>query len=146
MKSLRNLWYGALLLWAFACGALAGTVTLAWDPSPELKVTHYELRYGTDPLALTTKKQVARSVTQLLVELEPGVYYFEVFAVAGTLESAPSNQVEHTARPAALKLRVVVTQTTKVVHPEESDWETLAVAPLPSGAVAARAFTASVHP
>lgn len=99
--------------------ATAATVTLQWDANPEPDIVAYELRYGPDPKALTGKSRVLALTTQTTVQLEPGIYHFEVVAIGRYgLVSAPSNRVVYEvlplqAPPTAPKgLTVIETRTT----------------------------------
>lgn len=99
--------------------ATAATVTLRWDANPEPDLVAYELRYGPDPKALTGKSRVLALTTQTTVQLEPGIYHFEVVAIGRNgLVSAPSNRVVYEVLPpqvpptAPKGLTVIETRTT----------------------------------
>lgn len=89
-----------LLVLFLACGFLyAGSLRLAWDPSPSLNVTGYTLYATTNaPGSVTNDVPVATVVgnhlTVLLDQLKPGKYYFWVTATTTEgQESSPSNFV-----------------------------------------------------
>jgi len=65
-------------------------------------------------------------VTQVVVNLPPGIYHFEMVAISGTIESPPSARITHAVKPGApVKLRVVEIQTSSNLR----DWETIAMIP-----------------
>ena len=100
--------------------AHAAPVTLQWDANPPAdEVAAYELRYGTDAKNLTGKTRVLALTTQTTVQIEPGIYHFEVVAINRTgLVSAASNRVVYEvlppqAPPTAPKgLTIIETRTT----------------------------------
>lgn len=84
-----------LILWAtWATRVEAGSVTLAWDPSPDANVAGYSVAYGTKPGHYIWFVDVANVSTYTLPSLPDGTYYFAVRAYAqdGSL-SAYSNEV-----------------------------------------------------
>lgn len=100
--------YITLLLLAFSLHA--DPVTLAWDPVADSAVTGYRLYWGPSSRGYTNSVLVSGrlNTTNTIYTLPSGVYFFGVTSVAGSLESAYSNEVSWTNRPAAPgNLRVV---------------------------------------
>ena len=105
MKTIRYLLL-ALLTLVGICHA--APVTLAWDASADAAI--YQLRYSRDLAA--GWQAVPVNGTEHTLDLPPGEYQFEVVAIAGGIESAPSNRVSHTVRPAApSRFRIVIDAT-----------------------------------
>lgn len=90
--------------------ALAGEVTLAWDP-PSMEYGGFILAYGTSSGSYTQTQDVGAQAIYTVTSLNPGqTYYFAVKAYdpARKIESPFSNQVSVTlpvvnARPAPPK-------------------------------------------
>ena len=76
-----------------------GVIKLAWDSSPDARVTGYRIKYGKRPGRYDLALAVGQETTAALGGLERDVtYYIVVVAVDGAgNESPPSNEV--TARP-----------------------------------------------
>jgi hypothetical protein len=77
-------------------GAATGSVDLAWDASPDPRVTGYEIRFGLKSGDYLWSKKVGNQTTATLTDLEIGTKYY-IVAVAvdahgGT--SDPSNEIE----------------------------------------------------
>ncbi len=95
-----GIFLGALLA---ATAARAGTVTLAWDPSPDASVAGYFIYAATNDLAATNLAAApirvdARTNTVCSVDVtNAGLWTFvaTAYALTGTnrIESDPSNQV-----------------------------------------------------
>ncbi|HPC59367.1 MAG TPA: fibronectin type III domain-containing protein [Verrucomicrobiota bacterium] len=75
--------------------ARAGSVTLAWDPSPSTTVTGYRIYYGTAPGTYTQFLAVGNTNRATVTGLSAGVrYYFAATALSSSgLESAFSTEV-----------------------------------------------------
>ncbi|MCS7089586.1 MAG: fibronectin type III domain-containing protein [Verrucomicrobiota bacterium] len=91
----------ALGLWVYFWGtchwSVAGTVTLAWDPSPDERVVGYAIYYGTSSGVHPVRIEVGNVTNAVIEGLQPGVtYYFVATAfTADGLESDPSNEVSY---------------------------------------------------
>ncbi len=78
-------------------GALAGDVTLQWDPNPETDVVGYKVYYGASSRAYSSQIPAGLVTAYTVPGLAAGTYYFAVTAVnADGLESAFSNEVSTT--------------------------------------------------
>jgi hypothetical protein len=77
-------------------GAAAGSVRLAWDASPDQRVTGYEIRFGIRPGDYPWSEKVGNQTTATLTGLEVGTkYYIVAVAVdAHGNKSNPSNVIE----------------------------------------------------
>jgi Fibronectin type III domain len=106
----NSLWVIFLILSLFPFKALAGEVTLAWDP-PSAEYGGFILAYGTSKGSYTETRDVGSQAIYTVTSLNPGqTYYFAVKAYdrARKIESQFSNQVSVTlpivnARPAPPK-------------------------------------------
>jgi len=104
------LWGIFLVFCLFPSSALAGEVTLAWDP-PTTEYGGFILAYGTSSGSYTQTHDVGAQAMYTVTSLNPGqTYYFAVKAYDSTRhnESPYSNQVSVTlpivaARPASPK-------------------------------------------
>ncbi len=104
------LWGIFLFLCLFPSNALAGEVTLAWNP-PSAEYGGFIIAYGTSSGSFTQTQDVGTQSTYTVTSLNPGqTYYFAVKAYdrARKNESPYSNQVSVTlpivaARPAPPK-------------------------------------------
>jgi hypothetical protein len=104
------LWAILIFLCLFPFNALAGEVTLAWDP-PSMEYGGFILAYGTSSGSYTQTQDVGGQAIYTVTSLDPGkTYYFAVKAYdsARNNESPYSNQVSVTvpsvaARPASPK-------------------------------------------
>src|SRR5687768_10332653 len=67
-----------LLFLAPASTAQAGSLTLAWDPSPEPDIAGYTLLYGPAPGSYTSQIDVANTTQFTITSLPDGTYYFAV--------------------------------------------------------------------
>jgi len=83
-----------LSLLVFTIPALAGDVTLAWDPNTETDLAGYKLYIGTASRTYGPPILLGKVTTYTVTNLAPGTYYFAVTAynTAG-LESGFSNEV-----------------------------------------------------
>lgn len=85
-----------LLIAVLAVGtASAGSVTLAWDPSPSTEVTGYRIYYGTTTGTYTQFLSVGNTNRATVTGLPSGVrYYFAATAISRSgLESSFSTEV-----------------------------------------------------
>jgi hypothetical protein len=83
-----------LLLIACAAPALAGDVTLAWNPNSESDLAGYKIYYGTAPRVYGSPIIIGTQTTYTLTGLPVGTYYFAVTAYnTSGLESGYSNEV-----------------------------------------------------
>jgi hypothetical protein len=79
----------------FTATSGSGTVTLAWEQSPEPSVTGYKIWSSTSavPLGSTTGLSLAETVNGLtttshqLTNLSPGTHYFRITAFTGSSQS-----------------------------------------------------------
>lgn len=73
------------------------TVSLAWDASPSTNVTSYRLYWGPATATYTNSLDCPADIRTNTVGplIRGGTYYFAVTALAGTLESLPSNEVQY---------------------------------------------------
>lgn len=102
-----------LVFLLFAFRAFAGQATLAWDASPDSRVTGYNLHYGTQSGTYTSTYSAGSTTSATVTGLTEGsAYYFVVRArdAAGT-ESANSNQVSKTIPAAAPVASITATPT-----------------------------------
>ena len=84
-----------LILCLLPSSALAGEVTLAWDP-PSAEYGGFILAYGTSSGSYSHTRDVGAQATYTVTSLNPGqTYYFAVkaYSPARDNESAYSNQV-----------------------------------------------------
>jgi hypothetical protein len=92
------LWVIFLFFCLFPPSALAGEVTLAWDP-PSTEYGGFILAYGTSSGSYSNTQDVGTQATYTVTSLNPGqTYYFSVKAynAARDTESPYSNQVSAT--------------------------------------------------
>lgn len=96
MKPLWSLVFG---VWSLV-PAFAGDVSLAWDASPSPSVTSYVLYAHTNSLSATNlasatvRVNAGTNLTALVENLRPpATWYFVCTAVAGGVQSDPSNQL-----------------------------------------------------
>jgi len=77
-------------------GTAAGSVDLAWDASPDPRVTGYEIRYGLNTGDYSWSEKVGNQTTATLSGLEIGTrYYIVAVAVDAQGETSdPSNEIE----------------------------------------------------
>lgn len=90
-----------LILFLFPSSALAGEVTLAWDP-PSTEYGGFILAYGTSSGSYNHTQDVGAQATYTVTSLNPGqTYYFAVkaYSPARDNESPYSNQVVATLPP-----------------------------------------------
>ena len=102
-----------LVFLLFAFHAFAGQATLAWDASPDSRVTGYNLHYGTQSGTYTSTYSVGSTTSATVTGLTEGsTYYFVVRArdAAGT-ESANSNQASIAIPGAAPVASITATPT-----------------------------------
>lgn len=93
----RNLLFLPLLIVAIGPMALAGDLTLAWDPVDSSDVTGYRLYYGPAPGTYESVIDVGNITVFTVTDLTPGKYYFAVTAYdAYGNESGFSNEVSDT--------------------------------------------------
>ena len=95
------LWAIFFVLCLFPSNALAGEVTLAWDP-PTMEYGGFILAYGTSSGSYTQTQDVGAQAIYTVTSLNPGqTYYFAVKAYdpARNNESPYSNQVVATLPP-----------------------------------------------
>ena len=95
-----------LAVLGFATDTIAGTVTLAWDPSPSPDVVGYVVVYGTLPGIYPYTVSAGTHTFATVDGLAAGVkYYFavEAYSTLGGL-SNPSNEVSFVATNAAPSL------------------------------------------
>jgi hypothetical protein len=76
--------------------AHAGSVTLAWDPSPDPAVTGYRVFYGTAPGVYSQSVNVGNTTSHTVGSLDDTTtYYFSVRSYnANEVLSTPSNEVK----------------------------------------------------
>lgn len=86
----------------FATNAVAGQITLAWDPNPEDDVVGYRLHYGTTSRSYSAHIDVGNVTLYTLTGLKAEqTYYFAASAYDGFgNESGYSNEISYTV-PAA---------------------------------------------
>ncbi len=109
-SAFSSLWTMVLFLCLFSSNALAGEVTLAWNP-PSAEYGGFIVAYGTSSGSYTETQDVGAQAIYTVTSLNPGqTYYFAVKAYdrARKIESPFSNQVSVTlpivnARPAPPK-------------------------------------------
>ncbi len=93
---------GVFLVAAVVHSAIAGTVSIAWDPVLDADLQGYRVYYGTSPAAYTQSVDVL-NVTQTTIAglTDCTVYYFGVKAydTAGNESTTFSNQVQGWSRP-----------------------------------------------
>jgi hypothetical protein len=89
--------FGLLAILPFS-SALAGQITLAWDPSPETNVVAYRIYYGVATGTYTNTVQVGKVTTATVSNLVAGIpYFFAATAVDDVgLESEFSAEVSGT--------------------------------------------------
>ena len=102
MRSLRDFFSGAVVflacLFFFLPCAMAGEVTLAWDPNPETDIAGYRIYVGAESHRYDDVIDVGRNTTCVVSGLEEGrTYYFAATAYnTVNLESDFSNEVAAT--------------------------------------------------
>ncbi len=95
LKLERLFWMLAIIPFS---SAMAGQITLAWDPSPETNVVAYRIYYGVAARTYTNTIQVGKVTTATVSNLVAGVpYFFAATAVDDVgLESDYSDEVSGT--------------------------------------------------
>ena len=84
----------ASLLLVCSASAMAGDITIAWDPNSESDLAGYKIYYGTASGVYGTPIIIGTQTTYTLTGLPPGTYYITVTAFnASGLESGYSNEV-----------------------------------------------------
>jgi hypothetical protein len=82
---------------SLSLGNAAQSVTLAWDASPHPSIVGYKLHYGTTSGNPSQTKDVGKTTTATVSNLNDGTtYFFTVSACNGAGERQPSNQVSYT--------------------------------------------------
>ena len=92
------------ILWAISALAQAQvSVSLAWDPSPDLDVDHYNLYMGAASGVYTSVTNISNATTATVANLTSGnTYYFSTTAVNSEgLESKPATELVYTANSAS---------------------------------------------
>jgi hypothetical protein len=87
-----------LTLAAFSATAQPGSVTLAWNPSPDPTVVGYNVYYGGASGAYTNEFSAGNAATTTISGLSPGLtYYFAATAYSASgLESPFSSELSYT--------------------------------------------------
>ena len=98
--------------------ALAGSLTLAWDPVTDSRVAGYKIHYGTSSRNYTSHIDVGNVTTRTVPNLTDGVrYYLAVTAYDGSrIESGFSNEVAGTV-PAGAPVASFTASTTTGTAP-----------------------------
>jgi len=88
----------AELLALFLSIATLFAVTLAWDPSPDDRVSGYAIRHGLQSSNYNMRVDVGNITQATITNLTSGITYFFVATAYTTdgLESLPSNEVSYT--------------------------------------------------
>lgn len=115
------------------CGcAFAGTIPLEWDRSPSAGVTAYRLRFCQESNFSAAPVYVVdvpdtNAATVSDTNLTAGNWFVENFAVAGVVESAPSNVLPFTvpASPGTL----VIDMATNLNNPQWQQYFRLRIEP-----------------
>jgi hypothetical protein len=104
-------WFAGLALASFVSLAAAAeidptTVTLAWNPSPDVTVTGYRLYYGAAPEQYTNSIVVGNTTSCTVTGLVNGTtYYFTTTAYNESgIESPFSNEVSYTVAFSRLQI------------------------------------------
>ncbi len=96
------------------------SVSLAWDPSPDMNVVGYIVHYGTASGSYPNRLDIGNTTNATVSGLQEGIaYYFVATAYnAAGLESDPSNELRFTV-PGILKLipKAVAGAAAKVAFP-----------------------------
>ena len=105
----------------FPCSAFdssTGTLTLAWDPSPDPSITGYRLYQGGESQIYTNVIDVGSTETAAITGLAPDqTYYFAVTAYDATgLESAFSGEISYTVPAVAVLPPNVIPNLTLTVN------------------------------
>jgi hypothetical protein len=100
MKKLTLLLVTAFLFVQAAMVQAASSVTLAWDASPDVGVTNYNLYWGlmSGTNHATTNTVLTGNVTVYTLTnalTQPNTYWFYVTALGSGLESVPSNEIRY---------------------------------------------------
>jgi hypothetical protein len=97
----------AALLVAAGCSDVRASqsVSLAWDPSPDISVAGYMVRYGDASGVYTSSLDVGKSTSTVIPgPLDGATYYIVVTAYNSTAtESSPSNEVTHNSSAAGVQ-------------------------------------------
>jgi hypothetical protein len=101
----ESLCFATFLVLLMAClpsPAIAASVTLMWDPSPDSNAVGYAVYYGTVGTPTPTRNDVGNTTNAPVNNLQPGLtYFFYVTAYDGARnESDPSNVINYSV-PAA---------------------------------------------
>ena len=98
ITALISILCGILATLASISSLNAGSVTLAWDPSPDASVVAYKIYYGPSSRGYTNSIQVGNVTNASIVDLAEGAtYYFGATALDGSgLESDFSNETLYT--------------------------------------------------
>ena len=102
-RRIRLFIVGAVFVWSIpAAGAQAGSLSIAWDPSPDADVTNYVVSYGTQSGVYTDSLNVGNQTVWTFTALADGqVYYLVVQAQNAAGLGAYSSEVNGVASSSA---------------------------------------------
>jgi hypothetical protein len=114
----------------------AGSVTLAWDPSPDASVVAYKIYYGPTSGGYTNSIQVANVTNATIVGLVEGAtYYFGATALDGSgFESDFSNETQYAVPVPVGNQTPTLNALTSVTINEGAGLQTVNLAGITSGA------------
>ncbi len=133
--------------WALLIGCLtvltrissfaAGSVTLAWDASPDASVTGYRIYYGVGSAAYTNSAAVGNVTSANLANLTDGVTYFFAVTAYDSLgtESQFSNEASYTVPAASTNATPTLDVIAAVTISEDASAQTVGLTGISSGSV-----------
>jgi len=101
-KTLSRCLFLAVAQLAFALPALAGSISLAWDPVSSTNLAGYRVYYGSSPGTYTQSLDAGSATSATVSGLaDCSTWYLSVkaYSTTGIVSTAPSNEVTGWARP-----------------------------------------------
>ena len=137
LKARWALLFGCLTVLARISSLAAGSVTLAWDASPDAGVTGYRLYYGVASGTYTNSAAVGNVTSATLANLSDGVtYYFTATAYDSSgVESPFSNETSYTVSAASSNATPTLNAISAVTINEDAMAQTVSLSGISSGSV-----------
>jgi len=136
ITALTSILCGILATLTSVSSLSAGSVTLAWDPSPDAGVVAYRIYYGPTSQGYTNFLQVGNVTNASIVGLiEGATYYFGATAVDGSgLESDFSNETSSTVPAPVGNQSPTLNALPNITINESAGLQTVNLAGITSGA------------